>query len=241
MAGHSKWANIKHRKAAADAKKGKVFTRLIKEITVAARMGGGDPDSNPKLRMMLDKARDANMTKDSVTRAVQRGTGELEGVNYEEARYEGYGAGGAAVLVECLTDNRTRTVAEVRHAFAKHGGNMGADGSVGFLFKHCGQFVFAPGASEDKIMEAALDAGAEDVLSNADGSVEVICAPGDFDKVKAALEKVGLKPDAADVTMKALNEVALAGADAEKTRNLLEALDELDDVQNVYTTAALDE
>jgi YebC/PmpR family DNA-binding regulatory protein len=241
MAGHSKWANIKHRKAAADAKKGKVFTRLIKEITVAARMGGGDPDSNPKLRMMLDKARDANMTKDSVTRAVQRGTGELEGVNYEEARYEGYGAGGAAVLVECLTDNRTRTVAEVRHAFAKHGGNMGADGSVGFLFKHCGQFVFAPGASEDKIMEAALDAGAEDVLSNADGSVEVICAPGDFDKVKAALEKVGLKPDAAEVTMKALNEVALAGADAEKTRNLLEALDELDDVQNVYTTAALDE
>ena len=241
MAGHSKWANIKHRKAAADSKKGKIFTRLIKEITVAARMGGGDPDSNPKLRLMLDKARDANMTKDSVTRAVQRGTGELEGVNYEEARYEGYGAGGAAVLVECLTDNRTRTVAEVRHAFAKHGGNMGADGSVAFLFKHCGQFVFAPGASEDKVMEAALDAGAEDVLSNADGSIEVICVPGDFDKVKAGLEKAGLKPDAAEVTIKALNEVALAGADAEKTRSLLEALDELDDVQNVYTTAALDE
>ncbi|MSQ62560.1 MAG: YebC/PmpR family DNA-binding transcriptional regulator [Betaproteobacteria bacterium] len=241
MAGHSKWANIKHRKAAADAKKGKVFTRLIKEITVAARMGGGDPDSNPRLRLMLDKARDANMTKDSVQRAVQRGTGELEGVAYEEARYEGYGTSGAAVLVECLTDNRTRTVAEVRHAFAKHGGNMGADGSVAYLFKHCGQFVFAPGASEDKVMEAALDAGAEDVLSNPDASVEVICAPGDFDKVRTGLEKVGLKPDAAEVTMKALNEIAFAGADAEKMRGLLEALDELDDVQNVYTTAVFDE
>ena len=240
MAGHSKWANIKHRKAAADAKKGKVFTRLIKEITVAARMGGGDPDSNPRLRLMLDKARDANMTKDSVQRAVQRGTGELEGVAYEEARYEGYGTGGAAVLVACLTDNRTRTVAEVRHAFAKHGGNMGADGSVAYLFKHCGQFVFAPGASEDKIMEAALDAGAEDVLSNPDGSVEVICAPGDFDRVKAGLEKAGLKPDAAEVTMKPLAENAFTSADAEKMRGLLEALDELDDVQNVYTTAALD-
>jgi YebC/PmpR family DNA-binding regulatory protein len=240
MAGHSKWANIKHRKAAADSKKGKVFTRLIKEITVAARMGGGDPDSNPRLRMMLDKARDANMTKDSVTRAIQRGTGELEGVNYEEIRYEGYGAGGAAVMVDCLTDNRTRTVAEVRHAFAKHGGNMGADGAVAFLFKHCGQFVFAPGTSEDKVMEAALDAGAEDVVSNADGSVEVLSAPLDFDKVRAGLEKAGLKPDAAEVTMKALNEVALSGADAEKTRVLLEALDDLDDVQNVYTTASLD-
>ena len=241
MAGHSKWANIKHRKAAADSKKGKVFTRLIKEITVAARMGGGDPDSNPRLRMMLDKARDANMTKDSVTRAIQRGTGELEGVNYEEIRYEGYGAGGAAVMVDCLTDNRTRTVAEVRHAFAKHGGNMGADGAVAFLFKHCGQFVFAPGTSEDKVMEVALDAGAEDVVTNADGSVEVLSAPLDFDKVKAALEKAGLKPDAAEVTMKPLSETTLAGADAEKMRTLLEALDELDDVQNVYTTAALDE
>ena len=241
MAGHSKWANIKHRKAAADSKKGKVFTRLIKEITVAARLGGGDPDSNPRLRLMLDKARDANMTKDSVQRAVQRGTGELEVVAYEEARYEGYGTGGAAVMVECLTDNRTRTVAEVRHAFSKHGGNMGADGSVAFLFKHCGQFVFAPGANEEKVMEAALDAGAEDVLSSADGSIEVICAPGDFDRVKAGLEKTGLKPDAAEVTMKALSEVAFAGTDAEKMRGLLDALDELDDVQNVYTTAALDE
>jgi len=241
MAGHSKWANIKHRKAAADSKKGKVFTRLIKEITVAARMGGGDPDSNPRLRMMLDKARDANMTKDSVTRAIQRGTGELEGVDYEEIRYEGYGTGGAAVLIECLTDNRTRTVAEVRHAFAKHGGNMGADGSVAFLFMHCGQFVFAPGTSEDKVMEVALDAGADDVVTNADGSVEVLSTPPDFDKVKAALEKAGLKPDAAEVTMKPLSETALAGADAEKMRALLDALDELDDVQNVYTTAALDE
>ena len=239
MAGHSKWANIKHRKAAADSKKGKVFTRLIKEITVAAKAGGGDPDSNPKLRLMLDKARDANMTKDSVTRAIQRGTGELEGVSYDEARYEGYGPAGAAVMVDCLTDNRTRTIAEVRHAFTKNGGNIGADGSVAFQFKHCGQFVFAPGASEDKLMEAALDAGADDVLTNADGSVEVLSAPADFDKVKAALEKAGLKPVAADVTMKALNESVLAGADAEKLRALLDALDELDDVQNVYTTAAI--
>jgi YebC/PmpR family DNA-binding regulatory protein len=239
MAGHSKWANIKHRKAAADAKKGKVFTRLIKEITVAAKQGGGDPDSNPKLRLMLDKARDANMTKDSVTRAIQRGTGELEGVSYEEARYEGYGPGGAAVMVDCLTDNRTRTIAEVRHAFTKNGGNIGADGSVAFQFKHCGQFVFAPGTSEDRVMEAALDAGAEDVMANADGSVEVISTPADFDKVRAALEKAGLKAEAAEVTMKALNETELAGADAEKMQALLDALEELDDVQNVYTTAAL--
>jgi YebC/PmpR family DNA-binding regulatory protein len=239
MAGHSKWANIKHRKAAADAKKGKVFTRLIKEITVAAKQGGGDPDSNPKLRLMLDKARDANMTKDSVTRAIQRGTGELEGVSYEEARYEGYGPGGAAVMVDCLTDNRTRTIAEVRHAFTKAGGNIGADGSVAFQFKHCGQFVFAPGASEDRIMEAALDAGAEDVVTNTDGSIEVLSAPADFDKVKSALEKAGLKPEAGEVTMKALNETALAGAEAERMQALLDALEDLDDVQNVYTTAAL--
>jgi len=241
MAGHSKWANIKHRKAAADAKKGKVFTRLIKEITVAAKHGGGDPDSNPKLRLMLDKARDANMTKDSVTRAVQRGTGELEGVSYDEARYEGYGPGGAAVMVDCLTDNRTRTIAEVRHAFTKNGGNIGADGSVAFLFKHCGQFVFAPGASEDRLMEVALDAGAEDVVKNADGSIEVISEPADFDKVKTALEKAGLKAAAAEITMKALNETVLASAEAERMRSLLDALEDLDDVQNVYTTAALDE
>jgi YebC/PmpR family DNA-binding regulatory protein len=240
MAGHSKWANIKHRKAAADAKKGKVFTRLIREITVAARAGGGDPDSNPRLRLSLEKAREANMTKDSVTRAIQRGTGELEGVSYEEARYEGYGVAGAAVLVECLTDNRTRTVAEVRHAFSKNGGNLGSDGSVAYLFRHVGQFVFAPGTSEEKLMEAALEAGADDVLANEDGSVEVLSAPGDFLAVKAALEKAGFKPELAEVTMKPANETALSGGDAQRMRGLLDALEVLDDVQNVYTTAVID-
>ena len=240
MAGHSKWANIKHRKAAADSKKGKVFTRLIREITVAARAGGGDPDSNPRLRLSLEKAREANMTKDSVTRAIQRGTGELEGASYDEARYEGYGVGGAAVLVECLTDNRTRTVAEVRHAFTKNGGNLGSDGSVAYLFKHVGQFVFAPGTSEEKLMEAALEAGAEDVVANDDGSVEVLSAPGDFLAVKAALEKAGFKPELAEVIMKPTNENPLAGADAQRMRTLLDALEGLDDVQNVYTTAVID-
>ncbi len=240
MAGHSKWANIKHRKAAADAKKGKVFTRVIREITVAARAGGGDPDSNPRLRLSLEKAREANMTKDSVTRAIQRGTGELEGVTYEEARYEGYGVAGAAVLVECLTDNRTRTVAEVRHAFSKNGGNLGSDGSVAYLFKHCGQFVFAPGASEEKVMDAALEAGAEDVVANDDGSVEVLCAPADFHAVQAALEKAGLKAEVAEITMKPTTESALAGGDAQRMKNLLDALEGLDDVQNVYTTAVVD-
>jgi YebC/PmpR family DNA-binding regulatory protein len=240
MAGHSKWANIKHRKAAADAKKGKVFTRVIKEITVAAKMGGGDPHSNPRLRLALDKAREANMTKDSVTRAIQRGTGELEGVSYEEVRYEGYGPGGAAVIADCLTDNRTRTVAEIRHAFTKNGGNLGADGSVAFLFKHCGQFVFAPGASEDKVMEAALEAGADDVVTNDDGSIEVLSAPADFESVKAALDKAGLRPEVAEITMKPASETALGGAEAARMKSLLEALEGLDDVQDVYTTAALD-
>ena len=240
MAGHSKWANIKHRKAAADAKKGKVFTRLIKEITVAAKLGGGDANSNPRLRLALDKAREANMTKDSVTRAIQRGTGELEGVSYEEVRYEGYGPGGAAVIADCLTDNRTRTVAEVRHAFTKNGGNLGADGSVAFLFKHCGQFIFAPGTSEDKVMEAALDAGADDVVTNEDGSVEVVCGPADFENVKAGLEKAGLKPEMAEITMKAVSETALGGNEAARMKSLLDALEGLDDVQDVYTTAALD-
>src|ERR671923_1938108 len=189
MAGHSKWANIKHRKAAADAKKGKVFTRLIKEITVAAKLGGGDPNSNPRLRLAVDKAREANMTKEAVQNAVKRGSGALEGVTYEEARYEGYGPGGAAVMVDCLTDNRTRTVAEVRHAFTKNGGNLGSDGSVAYLFKHVGQFVFAPGTSEDKVMEAGLDAGAEDVFKNDDDSVELVSAPEDFAAVKSALGK----------------------------------------------------
>jgi YebC/PmpR family DNA-binding regulatory protein len=239
MAGHSKWANIKHRKAAADAKKGKVFTRLIKEITVAAKLGGGDPDSNPRLRLAMDKAREANMAKDSVQNAIKRGTGQLEGVTYEEVRYEGYGPGGAAVIVDCLTDNRTRTVAEVRHAFTKNGGNLGSDGSVAFLFKHCGQFVFAPGTSEDKVMEVALDAGAEDVVTNDDGSIEVLSAPNDFHAVKAALEKAGLKPEVAEVTMKPANETELAGGDAQRMRSMLDALEGLDDAQEVYTTAYL--
>ena len=240
MAGHSKWANIKHRKAAADSKKGKVFTRLIKEITVAAKAGGGDPDINPRLRLSLEKAREANMTKDSVQSAIKRGTGQLEGVSYEEVRYEGYGTGGAAVIVDCLTDNRTRTVAEVRHAFSKNGGNMGSDGSVAYLFKHCGVFLLAPGTSEEQVMEAALDAGAEDVVKNEDGSVEVICAPADFVAVKAALDKAGLKPALAEITMKPAAEAALAGNDAARMRQLLEALENLDDVQGVYTTAVID-
>ena len=240
MAGHSKWANIKHRKAAADAKKGKVFTRLIKEITVAAKLGGGDPNTNPRLRLAMDKAREANMTKDSVQSAIKRGSGQLDGVSYEEVRYEGYGTGGAAVMVECLTDNRTRTVAEVRHAFTKNGGNVGSDGSVAFLCKHCGQFLFAPGTSEDQVMEAAIDAGAEDVTRNEDGSVEVVCAPADFAAVKDALEKAGLKPELAEITMKPTAEAQLAGDDAARMRQLLDALENLDDVQNVYTTAVVD-
>jgi YebC/PmpR family DNA-binding regulatory protein len=240
MAGHSKWANIKHRKAAADAKKGKVFTRLIKEITVAAKLGGGDPNSNPRLRLAVDKAREANMTKDSVQNAIKRGSGALEGVSYEEARYEGYGPGGAAVMVHCLTDNRTRTVAEVRHAFTKNGGNLGSDGSVAYLFRHCGQFIFAPGTSEDRVMEAALDAGAEDVVRNDDGSIELLCAPGDFVAVKAALEKAGLKYELGEITMKPSAEAPLAGDEGARMRQLVEALENLDDVQDVYTTALID-
>jgi YebC/PmpR family DNA-binding regulatory protein len=240
MAGHSKWANIKHRKAAADAKKGKVFTRLIKEITVAAKLGGGDPNANPRLRLAMDKAREANMTKDSIQNAIKRGTGALEGVSYDEARYEGYGPGGAAVMVQCLTDNRTRTVAEVRHAFTKNGGNLGSDGSVAYLFRHCGQFVFAPGTSEDRVMEAALEAGAEDVVRNDDGSIELICAPADFAAVKGALEKAGLKPEFAELTMKPSSEAQLRGEEAARMRALIEALENLDDVQDVYTTAVID-
>jgi len=240
MSGHSKWANIKHRKAAADSKKGKVFTRLIREITVAAKAGGGDPDSNPRLRLSLEKAREANMTKDSVQNAIKRGIGQLDGVSYDEVRYEAYGPGGAAVLLDCLTDNRTRTVADVRHAITKNGGNLGSDGSVAYLFKHCGQFIFAPGTSEDRIVEAALDAGAEDLVKNDDGSVELICAPGDFAAVKAALEKAGLKAEYAEITMKPVNETPLAGEDAARMRRLLEALEGLDDVQDVYTSAVLD-
>jgi YebC/PmpR family DNA-binding regulatory protein len=241
MAGHSRWANVKHKKAAADAKKGKIFTRLIKEVTVAARLGGADPAMNPRLRLAVDKAYDANMPKDTIERAVKRGAGGLEGVDYQEVRYEGYGLGGAAVMVDCLTDNRTRTVAEVRHAFTKNGGNLGTDGSVAFLFKHCGQFVFAPGTSEDKVMEAALDAGAEDVITNDDGSIEVVCEPGDFAAVKSALAKAGLRPDLADVTMKPTAENILAGEEGGRMQKLLDALENLDDVQDVYTTAVIDQ
>ena len=241
MAGHSKWANIQHRKGRQDAKRGKVFTKLIKEITVAAKMGGGDPGANPRLRLAIDKAKAQSLPKDNIDNAIKRGTGQLEGVSYEEIRYEGYGIGGAAVMVDCLTDNKTRTVADVRHAFAKNGGNMGTEGSVSFQFKHCGQFLFAPGTSEDQVMEAALEAGAEDVLTNEDGSVEVLCAPADFHAVKAGLEQSGLKAEVADVTLKPLNETELAGEDAAKMQRLLDALDALDDVQEVYSTAAMDE
>jgi YebC/PmpR family DNA-binding regulatory protein len=241
MAGHSRWANIRHRKDRADAKRGKVFTKVIKEVTVAAKLGGGDPSMNPRLRLALAKAQEANVPKDNLERAIKRGTGELEGVAYEEIRYEGYGTAGAAVMVDCLTDNRTRTVGEVRHAFTKHGGNLGTDGSVGFLFKHCGQFVLAPGTSEERVMEAAIDAGAEDVLTNDDGSVEVVCAPGDFEAVKAALAKAGLKPEFAEVTMKPTAEVVLKGDEGARMQKLLEALESLDDVQDVYTTAAIEE
>ena len=240
MAGHSKWANIKHKKAATDAKRGKIFTRLIKEITVASRMGGGDPDMNPRLRLAVDKATEHNMPKDNIERAIKRGTGGLDGANYEQIRYEGYGPAGAAVLVDCLTDNRTRTVAEVRHAFSKYGGNMGAEGSVAFLFKHCGQLLYAPGTSEEKLMDAALEAGAEDVVANDDGSIEVLTGPNEFSAVKAKLERAGFKAELAEVTMKPAAETELSPEDSGKMQKLLDALEGLDDVQEVYTTAAID-
>ncbi|MDO5057152.1 MAG: YebC/PmpR family DNA-binding transcriptional regulator [Lautropia sp.] len=239
MAGHSKWANIQHRKGRQDAKRGALFTRLIKEITVAAKMGGGDPAMNPRLRLAIDKAADGNMPKDTVQRAIQRGVGGLEGVNYEEIRYEGYGVGGAAVIIDCMTDNRTRTVADVRHALSKHGGNLGTDGSVAFQFTHCGQLVFAPGTDEEKLMDVALEAGAQDIVSNDDGSFEVITEPGDFLAVKTALEEAGLKAEVAEVTMKAQNELELTGDDAVKMQKILDALDNVDDVQQVYTNAII--
>ena len=241
MAGHSKWANIQHRKGRQDAKRGKIFTRLIKEITVAAKLGGGDATINPRLRMAIEKAKAESMPKDNIENAVKRGAGQLEGVNYEEIRYEGYGLNGAAVMVDCLTDNRQRTVADVRHAFSKYGGNLGTDGSVAFLFKHCGTLLFAPGADEDKIMEAALEAGAEDVINNDDGSVEVVTAPNDFTSVKEALEAAGLKAEMGEVTMKPDNETVFTGDDAIKMQKLLDALDDLDDVQEVYTSAVIEE
>jgi YebC/PmpR family DNA-binding regulatory protein len=241
MAGHSKWANIQHRKGRQDAKRGKIFTRLIKEITVAARMGGAEISSNPRLRMAVDKAKAESMPKDNIENAIKRGSGTLEGVNYEEIRYEGYGIGGAAVIVDCLTDNRNRAVADVRHAFTKFGGNLGTDGSVAFMFKHCGSLIFAPGTSEEKVMEVALEAGAEDIINDDDGSIEVITTPADFSAVKEALEAAGLNPVLAEVTMKADNETVFTGDDAVKMQKLLDALDDLDDVQEVYTSAVIEE
>ncbi len=239
MAGHSKWANIKHKKAATDAKRGKIFTRVIKEITVAAKMGGSDMSCNPRLRLAVDKGFDANMPKDTIQRAIDRGTGSLEGVNYEECRYEGYGIGGAAVIVDCLTDNKTRTVADVRHAFSKYGGNMGTDGCVAFQFKHCGQMLFAPGTNEDALMEAALEAGAEDIVTHDDGSIEVLTPPDESGDIKQALEAAGFTPDMGEVSMKALNETEMNLEDSIRMQKLLDALEDLDDVQEVHTSAIL--
>ncbi|QDQ26340.1 YebC/PmpR family DNA-binding transcriptional regulator [Chitinimonas arctica] len=241
MAGHSKWANIQHRKGRQDAKRGQLFTRLIKEITVAAKMGDPDPATNPRLRLAVDKALGANMPKDNIQRAIDRGAGNLEGVDYLETRYEGYGIGGAAVMVDCLTDNKTRTVADVRHAFSKYGGNMGTDGCVSFQFKHCGYLIFAPGTNEDALMEAALEAGADDVVSNEDGSIEVITPPYDFVTIKETLEAAGFKAEMGEATMKAQAETPLEGDDALKMQKLIDALESLDDVQEVYTTAIMDE
>jgi YebC/PmpR family DNA-binding regulatory protein len=239
MAGHSKWANIQHRKGRQDEKRGKAWTRVIREIMVAARLGGGDPAINPRLRLAIEKAKAVNLPVDTVKRNIDKATGNLEGVSYEEIRYEGYGIGGAALIVDCMTDNRVRTVAEVRHAFSKHGGNMGTEGSVAFQFKHCGQFVFAPGTSEDKLMEAALEAGAEDVITGDDGAIEVLCAATEFEAVKAALEAAGFKPEIAEVTMRAENSVDVSGEDAARMQKLLDAIEDLDDVQDVFHNALL--
>ncbi|NBU88721.1 MAG: YebC/PmpR family DNA-binding transcriptional regulator [Betaproteobacteria bacterium] len=240
MAGHSKWANIQHRKGRQDEKRGKAWTRVIREIMVAARQGGGDPSANPRLRLAVEKAKAVNLPADTVKRNIDKATGNLEGVNYEEIRYEGYGIGGAAVMVDCMTDNRVRTVAEVRHAFSKYGGNLGTEGSVAFQFKHCGQFIFAPGVSEDQVMEVALEAGAEDVIAGDDGSMEVLCAPGDFEAVQKALAAKGLQPEVAEVTMRAENPVEVGGEDAQRMQKLLDVLEDLDDVQEVYHNAILD-
>ena len=241
MAGHSKWANIQHRKGRQDEKRGKAWTRVIREIMVAARLGGGDAGANPRLRLAIEKAKAVNLPVDTVKRNIDKATGNLEGVSYEEIRYEGYGIGGAAIMVDCMTDNRVRTVAEVRHAFSKYGGNLGTEGSVAFQFKHCGQFVFAPGASEDRVMEVALDAGAEDVVTGEDGSIEVLSAPADFETVKNALEAAGLKPEIAEVTMRAENPIEVSGEDAVRMQKLLDVLEDLDDVQDVFHNALINE
>lgn len=239
MAGHSKWANIQHRKGRQDEKRGKIWTRIIREITVAARQGGGDLTANPRLRLAVDKAKAANMPADRVKYNIDKATGNAEGLSYEEIRYEGYGIGGAAIIVDTMTDNRVRTVAEVRHVFSKYGGNMGTEGSVAFQFRHCGQLVFAPGTSEDRVMEIALEAGADDVLSDDDGAIEVLTAPGEFEAVKDALQAVGLAPELAGITMRAENSVPLAGDDASRMQKLLDMLEDLDDVQEVYHNAEL--
>ncbi|MBD9531486.1 YebC/PmpR family DNA-binding transcriptional regulator [Comamonas sp. CMM01] len=239
MAGHSKWANIQHRKGRQDEKRGKIWTRIIREIMVAARQGGGDLTANPRLRLAVDKAKAANMPADNIKRNIDKATGNLEGVTYEEIRYEGYGIGGAAIIVDTMTDNRVRTVADVRHAFSKYGGNMGTEGSVAFQFKHCGQIIFAPGLDEDKVMEAALEAGAEDVITDEDGAIEVLTAPSEFEAVRNALEAAGFKPEVAEVTMRAENTIELAGEDAERMQKLLDMIEDLDDVQDVYHNAEL--
>jgi YebC/PmpR family DNA-binding regulatory protein len=241
MAGHSKWANIQHRKGRQDEKRGKVWTRVIREITVAARLGGADLAMNPRLRLAVEKAKAANLPAETVKKNIDKATGNLEGVSYEEIRYEGYGIGGAAVIVDTMTDNRVRTVAAVRHIFSKYGGNMGTEGSVAFQFKHCGQFVFAPGTDEDKVMEVALEAGADDVVTDADGAVEVLCAPLLFEAVKLALEQAGLKPELAEVTMRAENLAELSGDDGVRMQKLLDAMEDLDDVQDVFHNAEIGE
>ena len=241
MAGHSKWANIQHRKGRQDEKRGKVWTRVIREITVAARQGGADLAMNPRLRLAVEKAKAANMPADTVKKNIDKATGNLEGVSYEEIRYEGYGIGGAAIIVDCMTDNRVRTVAEVRHAFSKYGGNMGTEGSVAFQFKPCGQFVFAPGTNEDKVMEVALEAGADDVLTDDDGALEVLCASPLFEAVQAALEAAGLKPELAGVTMRAESSVELTGEDGQRMQKLLDVIEDLDDVQDLYHNAEISE
>jgi YebC/PmpR family DNA-binding regulatory protein len=240
VAGHSKWANIQHRKGRQDEKRGKVWTRIIREITVAARAGGGDLGTNPRLRLAVDRAKAANMPADRVKYNIDKATGNQEGVTYEEIRYEGYGIGGVAILVDTMTDNKVRTVAEVRHAFAKYGGNMGTEGSVIFQFKHCGQLIFAPGTSEEKVMEVALEAGAEDVIADDDGAIEVLTAVANFETVKNSLEAAALKPDVAEVTMRPENPIELSGDDAVRMQKLLDALEELDDVQEIYHNAEID-
>jgi len=240
VAGHSKWANIQHRKGRQDEKRGKIWTRIIREITVAARAGGGDLGTNPRLRLAVERAKAANMPADRVKYNIDKATGNQEGVSYEEIRYEGYGIGSAAILVDTMTDNKVRTVAEVRHAFSKHGGNMGTEGSVAFQFKHCGQLIFAPGTDEDKLMEAALEAGAEDVIADDDGAIEVLTAYVDFESVKNALEVAGFKPDMADVIMRPENPIELTGDDAVRMQKLLDVLEELDDVQDIYHNAHID-